>query len=80
MIKELKPSYSRFVKRTRTEDKGHDFRFHPHTPEVSDSNPLPAVEMKPEYTILWVVVCARTEEGAHILESEDLKMNHCSPG
>ena len=46
MIEELKLSYSRFVKRTRTEDKGYDFRFHPHTPEVIGSNPLPAVERR----------------------------------
>ena len=36
------PSYAMFVKRTRPEDKGNDFRFHPHNPEVSGSNPLPA--------------------------------------
>ena len=27
------PSYAMFVKRTRPEDKGNDFRFHPHNPE-----------------------------------------------
>ena len=38
------PSYAMFVKRTRPEDKGDDFRFHPHNPEVSGSNPLPAAK------------------------------------
>src|SRR5690606_10190971 len=45
-----------FVKRTRPEDKGNDFRFHPHNPEVSGSNPLPATEKEPEYAILWFFV------------------------
>ena len=50
------PSYAMFVKRTRLEDKGNDFRFHPHNPEVSGSNPLPATEKEPEYAILWFFV------------------------
>jgi len=34
--------YAVFVKKTNPEVKGNDFGFHPHNPEVSGSNPLPA--------------------------------------
>jgi len=61
-----------FVKRTRPEDKGNDFRFHPHNPEVSGSNPLPAIEKEPEYAILWFFV-GRAYRGCSYFRIEGFK-------